>query len=174
MPDGSTSRRIHGTIAAPWVIVNLNVTQQCRCSRHCVILVDILICLSYLSIQMSPAPWIKFLNRLVGESVQRLRRSHSSKTLTQKGLSDRTGGLLSRSSIASIERGLQGVSIPQLYALAQALEVEPGEILPGRNLVFPTQPGKVADLVKTATPEVASFIRQMQQTAATRKGGTDA
>src|SRR5258708_3915356 len=119
---------------------------------------------------MSPAPWIKLLNRLVGENVQRLRRSHGSKTLTQKGLSDRTGGLLSRSSVASIERGLQGVSIPQLYALAQALDVEPGQILPARSEVFPAKPGKVAELVKTATPGVASFIHQMRQTPATRKG----
>src|SRR5947209_7970168 len=124
---------------------------------------------------MPQLPWAKPLNRLVGDRVQRLRRSRTPKPLTQKELSERTRATLTRSSIASIERGFQGISLAQLYALAQALEVEPGELLPPRAEVFPSQTRKVEELLKRSTPQVASFLRQVQHgPAGEKRGGTDA
>jgi len=124
---------------------------------------------------MPQLPWAKPLNRLVGNRVQRLRRSRIPKPLTQKELSERTREALTRSSIASIERGFQGISLAQLYALAQALEVEPAELLPPRAEVFPSQMRKVEELLKRSTPKVASFLRQVQYgPTGEKQGGTDA
>jgi len=124
---------------------------------------------------MAQLPWAKPLNRLVGDRVQRLRHSRIPKPLTQKELSERTREALTRSSIASIERGFQGISLAQLYALAQALEVEPAELLPPRAEVFPSQTRKVEELLKRSTPKVASFLRQVQRgPTGEKRGGNDA
>lgn len=128
-----------------------------------------------LSPRMPQPPWAKPLNRLVGDRIQHLRRSRTPKPLTQRQLSERTRATLTRSSIASIERGLQGISLAQLYALAQALEVEPAELLPTRAEVLPTQMRKVEELLKESTPQVASFLRQVQHgPSGKQKGGADA
>ena len=123
---------------------------------------------------MPQLPWAKPLNRLVGERVQHLRRSRTPKPLTQKELSERSHATLTRSSIASIERGFQGISLAQLYALAQALEVDPAELLPPRAEVFPSQTRKVEELLKKSTPRVASFLRQVQHGPTGKRGGNDA
>lgn len=122
---------------------------------------------------MPQGGWGKPLNKLVGERLQRVRRSRT-KPLTQQALSDRTGGGLSRSSIASIERGLQGISLAQLYALASALEVEPAELLPARDEVFAPQVPKIEELVRNASAPVATFLRKVQGTPTQKKAGGSA
>ena len=96
------------------------------------------------------------------------------KPLTQQALSERTEGALSRSSIASIERGLQGISLAQLYALANALDVEPAELLPARSEVFAPQLQKIEELVRNAPAPVATFLRKVQRSSTQRKAGADA
>lgn len=121
-----------------------------------------------------PQPvWWKSLNLLVGERLQRNRHLASPKPLTQQELSERTESTLSRSSIASIERGLQGISLAQLYALAKALNVEPGDLLPSRVEVFAASKEGVEELVRNSSPAVATFLRKVQGTR-TKKGGANA
>jgi transcriptional regulator with XRE-family HTH domain len=55
---------------------------------------------------------------------------------TRAGMSQEdlaSASALSRTSIVNIENGRQGVSIQTLYRLADALECEPAELLPGRQ-----------------------------------------
>lgn len=94
---------------------------------------------------MPRLPWATALHRAVGQRLQRIRTKRESAPLTQQQLADRTRGMLSRSSIANIERGRQGISLEQLMVLAEALEVEAVAILPSRNEVFGTQ----ADLLSS-------------------------
>lgn len=117
--------------------------------------------------------WTKGLHELVGKRVQRLRRRESPTSLTQQGLAERTKGALSRSSIASLERGLQGVSLVQLYVLAQALEVEPSELLPSKSEVLLPE-RKVESLLKGAPPKDADFISKVRETSSVKKGGRNA
>lgn len=58
------------------------------------------------------------VRRRVGERVRAFRRTRG---LTQRRLSQRTG--FSRSSIANLEAGRQNVTLRQLCALAEGLEV---------------------------------------------------
>ena len=119
-----------------------------------------------------PQPsWGKPLNLLVGQRLQRCRRIATPKPLTQQELAERTESALSRSSIASIERGLQGISLAQLYALAQALNVEPADLLPPRTEVFASPKPGVEELVRTSSPEVATFLRKVQGSVSKKGGG---
>ena len=122
---------------------------------------------------MAQPSWGQSLNLLIGQRLQRARRIASPKPLTQQELADRTQDALSRSSIASIERGLQGIALAQLYALAKALNIEPSELLPARNEVFSAPKPGVEELVRTSSPEVATFLRKVQGSAI-RKGGARA
>lgn len=72
---------------------------------------------------------------MVGERLQQIRRLVPEHP-TQERLASRTGGAVSRSSIANIEKGRQGLSLFQLYALAEALEVEVTELLPPKDRVI--------------------------------------
>jgi len=123
---------------------------------------------------MPETTWGKKLGRLVGQRVQRLRRSASPKSLTQHELAAQTRNALSRSSIASIERGLQGISLVQLYVLADALDVDPVELLPSRAEVLPTPTPQIEELVRRSPPEVAKFLRTVQEGSVSRKGGSSA
>lgn len=117
--------------------------------------------------------WAKTLNGLVGKRLQKLRHGANPAPLTQLELAERTRGSLSRSSIASLERGLQGISLVQLYLVAQALDVEPSELLPPRSEVLTTEP-KVDALLKSATPKVADFIAKVREIPVVKKGGPHA
>ena len=119
-----------------------------------------------------PQPtWGKPLNKLVGQRLQHCRRMATPKPLTQQELAARTESTLSRSSIASIERGLQGVSLAQLYALASALNVEPSDLLPPRSEVVVASKAGVDELVRTSSPAVATFLRKVQGSGSRRGGG---
>ena len=62
-----------------------------------------------------------------------LRRARKSANLSQQSLADRVG--LSRTSITNIERGRQRIPIHMLYMLANAVGVNPSDLLPDKDLV---------------------------------------
>lgn len=80
------------------------------------------------------------LYRAIGDlvSTQRLQVG-----LTQQELADRTGGRLSRSAIANIERGRQRVALHHLFDLADTLGVAPSTLLPDPT-TLPVLPGQGA------------------------------
>jgi transcriptional regulator with XRE-family HTH domain len=123
---------------------------------------------------MTQTPWAKSLNRMVGERLQRLRKSVAPKPLTQSELADRTERILSRSSIASIETGLQGISLAQLYALAQALGVETSALLPPREEVIQRKPRTLDTLGEKLGKTDRAWIQRVQQAATSRRGDDDA
>lgn len=123
---------------------------------------------------MTNPAWAKSLNQIVGKRLQKLRHAVDPHPLTQQQLATRTKGALSRSSIASLERGLQGISLVQLYVLAQVLDTEPGELLPKRSEVLPTETPKVDELLRTSAPREAKFLKQVREAQPVRKGGSNA
>jgi transcriptional regulator with XRE-family HTH domain len=60
----------------------------------------------------------------VGAKIRARRQQFS---LTQQTLADAV--LMRRGSIANIERGHQGLTLPVLLSIADALSVEPGDLL---------------------------------------------
>ena len=62
-----------------------------------------------------------------------LRRLRSEAELTQEELAE--AARLSRPSIVNIEAGRQGVTLATLYRLADALGLEPGQLLPALNAI---------------------------------------
>ena len=83
--------------------------------------------------------WEKRLHDLVGDRVRRAREGAAPR-VTQHQLAARTDGAVSRSSIANIEKGRQGMYLFQLYAIADALGVEATVLLPQNPDVFGTLP----------------------------------
>lgn len=83
-------------------------------------------------LDMPTDPLATFLQRAIGRRVAFLRGRLSPK-LTQEQLSARTRGQISRSAVANIESGRQRIAVHHLYHLAQALEVEPVELLPASS-----------------------------------------
>lgn len=68
------------------------------------------------------------IGRLIAAS--RTNNSPSGGKLTQLDLASRTGGRLSRSTMANIESGRQRLAVHQLYELADVLGVHPKALLP--------------------------------------------
>lgn len=75
------------------------------------------------------------LYEIVGERIRMARRS-CTPLVRQEDVAKRSDGQLSRSSVANIEAGRQGVTLHQLYRIAEILNVEPSVLLPERQLVF--------------------------------------
>lgn len=113
---------------------------------------------------MTKASWAKAIDRLVGARIEARRRKAvpPPRKLTQDGLSRRTKGVVSRSSIANIERGLQGVSLMQLYALARALNVEARELLPSLNDVFRMEEEPFASLSRKLPQEEQAWVERVR------------
>ena len=111
---------------------------------------------------MPQVPWARAVYRSVGARIQKARREYAPNRLTQKQLADKTKGMLSRSSIANIERGLQGISLPQLYAVARALDVEPADLVPECSQVFDENP--VDELAKKLPRSERSWVQRVTQT----------
>ncbi len=63
-----------------------------------------------------------------------LRNKRKAVNLTQEALAERVG--LSRTSIINIEKGRQHVSLHMLFSLANALGVEPAELLPKKEAAY--------------------------------------
>jgi transcriptional regulator with XRE-family HTH domain len=66
---------------------------------------------------------------LIGKLVADARKSRIP-ALTQHQLAELTGGGITRSALANIERGRQRIAIHQLYHIAKALQLEPSDLLP--------------------------------------------
>lgn len=82
----------------------------------------------------------------------RVRDHRAGLGLSQQHMADVAG--LTRSTVASIETGRQSVSIHHLYALARALGVMPGDLLP------PVDEGVEAEH-STAPTRVDLFVRSV-------------
>ena len=87
----------------------------------------------------------------IGLRIQELRKGQ----LTQEELGDLVG--LSRASIANLEAGRQRTSLHHLYAIAEALDVNVGDVLP-EGSVFALRPDEVA---VTTTIEVVADGREL-------------
>jgi transcriptional regulator with XRE-family HTH domain len=82
-------------------------------------------------------------------------------------------GQLSRSSIANIERGKQGVSLLQLYVLAEALEVTPADLLPPPAAVL--QQGRSIDhKLSEHTKRDRDWLQRIRGSLPSDAGGKDA
>lgn len=68
------------------------------------------------------------LYELVGQRIQTLRRERG---FTQSQLADAVS--MTRTSITNLEHGRQGVVLQTLYDLAEALKVEPADLLPSMS-----------------------------------------
>jgi hypothetical protein len=58
----------------------------------------------------------------------------------------------------------------QLYVLAQALDVEPAELLPKRSEVLPSEKPKVEELLENSSPNVVEFLTRVRDQVS-KKGG---
>jgi transcriptional regulator with XRE-family HTH domain len=78
-----------------------------------------------------------------GRDLQRLRKQRKLSQSDLARLIDPTGERLSRSSIANIETGKQRVALHLFLEIAQALKIEPAELLPASS-------GPIAPIVERA------------------------
>lgn len=84
---------------------------------------------------------------------ERIRRARAAREMRQVDLAQRVG--LSRTSITNVELGRQGLAIHQLFEFADALGVEPCELLPSD---WPTK-GKVSDQVP---PQLSDWVASLK------------
>lgn len=92
-----------------------------------------------------------------GRNVRRLREREGL-GLSQDALSKRVG--LSRTSVTNIEKGRQQVPLHSLYAFADALGVEPTELLPDKKSLSPERKQVTIDLDKLPS-DVAAFVDRL-------------
>ena len=69
------------------------------------------------------------INQYVGQRIRDARRARKPR-LTQEQLARATNGEISRSTLASIERGRQTLSVAQLIVIANAIQVDVAGLLP--------------------------------------------
>jgi len=62
---------------------------------------------------------------------QKLARARKSRSLTQREVADLVG--VSRVTLANIEGAKQNVQLAQVYSIAHALDVAPGDLLPSAS-----------------------------------------
>ena len=74
------------------------------------------------------------MDSLYEEFGRGLRSARKAANLTQEALAERIG--LSRTSITNIEKGRQHVALHMLFSLANAVGVEPEELLPQKESVY--------------------------------------
>lgn len=116
--------------------------------------------------------WADNLYRIVGQNIARSRKSRSPKSVTQHELARRTSNAVSRSSVANIERGLQHVSLAQLYLVANALGVEIGTLLPSRDEVLgvPADPAELKGLRRPLSESEQAFLTKAGITRVASEG----
>ncbi len=95
----------------------------------------------------------------------RLVRLHRKRLdgMTQEQLGRRVG--LSRPSVANIERGRQNVALHQIFAIAEALRVQPATLLP--SVVGRTDNSHIADALPPGTDtEIADWAGKLLRESA--------
>jgi len=92
------------------------------------------------------------LYRVIGRQIAEARDRFRPETLSQSDLAERVG--LARGSIANIERGRQHPPIETLYRIADALGVEPRQLLPSIEDL------RTAD---SATPDISTLPEPLQE-----------
>src|SRR5580704_1025560 len=70
----------------------------------------------------------KLMDDLYGQFGRQFRAARKDAGLTQQEIAERVG--LTRTSITNIERGIQHISLRQLYLLAAAVGLHPAQLLP--------------------------------------------
>jgi transcriptional regulator with XRE-family HTH domain len=106
----------------------------------------------------------------VGRAVAQARRSLSP-PVTQADLAERTGGLISRSALANIERGRQRVAIHHLYLIAEALNCTPEDLLPPLDQVSPM--AELAPEDDAGDPAASEWLRRVVGPNRAADGGPD-
>lgn len=95
----------------------------------------------------------RLLYDLVGRRIRALR-DEKVPQWTQEELANRTAGAISRSTLANMEIGRQRISIHQLFAVADALGVEPQDLLPSPHEVD----SALADSLDSVEAEDRAFV----------------
>lgn len=74
------------------------------------------------------------MDGLYREFGEQLRQRRKEAQLTQGQVAERVG--LTRTSVTNIERGRQHIALHQLFLLASAVGVEPGDLLPDQKVAL--------------------------------------
>lgn len=86
-----------------------------------------------------------------------IRRERSKQQINQEELARRVG--LSRTSITNVELGRQGLAVHQLFEFADALGIEPCDLLPAKPSPIPTEKDAV-------TPEISLWVASLKNKSA--------
>ena len=100
------------------------------------------------------------MNELIGARLTTARRERPGH-ITQQRLADMAKKLVSRSSVANIERGRQGISLQQLYVLARILKIEVQELLPAVEEVFQEAMDPISRVGKSAKPKDRKWLESV-------------
>jgi transcriptional regulator with XRE-family HTH domain len=93
----------------------------------------------------------------LGKQIRARRRARS---MDQAALARRIG--LSRSSVTNIEQGRQNLSLHMFYAIADALNLHPQELLPDKKLLRPKKALKLrAHLSLNVANDVAGLYQRV-------------
>ena len=88
-----------------------------------------------------------------------LRTARQDQGWSQEELAERAG--LHRTFVGALERGQRGMNLDRLPALARALGVEPGELVPDREaFAGPTQESDRWDLPQPRTPDLEELLHR--------------
>lgn len=82
-----------------------------------------------------------------------IRRERTKLQMNQDELARRVG--LSRTSVTNVELGRQGLAVHQLFEFADALGVEPCELLPDKQI--PEPPAE-----RSVTPELSEWVASLK------------
>ena len=105
-------------------------------------------------------------------AVIRTRRNALKPRLTQEALAQRVG--ISRASLANIETGRQNVLVHQLYALADALSLDPSDfLLPANQNTTGQEPSDFlpADLKPRQMQDIVRLIPEVRTEPTREKDG---
>jgi transcriptional regulator with XRE-family HTH domain len=110
------------------------------------------------------------ITTLIRESARRLRSARSAKGLTLSQLSERTGGLLSKSRISNYEQGIRRISVEAARDLSEAF----GDVTAAYLLCIDESMAFAADEIdlirsyRAADAEGRASMRQQASDAASR------
>jgi transcriptional regulator with XRE-family HTH domain len=105
-----------------------------------------------------------------GRDLQRLRRQRKLSQSDLARLIDPSGERLSRSSIANIETGKQRVALHLFLEIAQALKVEPKELLPAQSVAITP----IVERTRNLSPPEQEWLTRIVATPTKRRRKTNA